>query len=279
MSEALEDVLERLFTDEETKDVEIEFADGTLKAHTLILGAHSDAIKGILRHGPAPKKLCWKDHHMEVGRFFLRLMYTGTVCEEDWSQGTSPSSSSTSKVHDSMSDEVPLRLLLGGLEIAKVYLVPHMLRALTEALKERLCVATYNEIFSMAVRLDITVLRLHCLQFAQPEHRLGGGARGTDVRAGMRVMALVRITVNSANVPRGGFGTVSAAPAGGLHVTWDNGFVNMIEGVLDMIEVVGEPQENSIRRMFEAEELSPEVMAELAPLWARPTPTKKRRKL
>lgn len=269
-ADALDDVLERLLADEETKDVEIEMSDGLLRAHSLILGATSDAIKGMLRHGTASmeKRLSWREHPMEVGRFFMRLLYTGTIAEEEWIQ-----SESDRVLGD---EEVPLRLLLGGLSIAKVYLVPHVLRSLTEALKDRLTVQTFNDIFSHSIKLDITALRLHCLQFAQQEHRVS--TRGREVRSGARVMALVRITVNSANVPRGGMGTVSTLPAGGLHVNWDNGFVNMIEGVMDMIEIIGEPKTNPVQQMFEANALSPEVMSELAPVWGRPQPTAKRRR-
>merc|ERR1719469_1532116 len=52
-----------------------------LRAHSCMLCAASDAIRGMLRHGVAleDKKLFWREHPVEVGRFFLRLLYTGTV--------------------------------------------------------------------------------------------------------------------------------------------------------------------------------------------------------
>lgn len=82
--EAMEDFYERLLADEQTKDVDIEMANGSIRAHSVLLSAASDAIRGILSHGDQPPKdalrrLSWREHTVEVGRFFLQLLYTGTV--------------------------------------------------------------------------------------------------------------------------------------------------------------------------------------------------------
>jgi len=149
--EALEALLEKLLQDEETKDVDIEMEDGTLRAHACMLCAASDAMRGMLRHGLAADRprLSWREHPVEVGRFFLRLLYTGTVNEEEWGSGDT----------ECLSEETPLRLLLGGLAIAKMYQVPHLLHALTEALKRRLDDRTFNDVYSGAIKLDVTALR------------------------------------------------------------------------------------------------------------------------
>lgn len=81
-------VYERLLDDDELKDVTIEFSDGTLRAHSSILSSASEAVKGILRNGTAreSKTLTWREHDLKVGRFFLRLLYTGCVEERDWAE-------------------------------------------------------------------------------------------------------------------------------------------------------------------------------------------------
>lgn len=80
---------ERLFNDESTKDVEIELSDGELKAHSVVLMVASEAFRAILSNGVAatanPKRLSWREHKKTVGQFFLRLLYTGTLEESEWS--------------------------------------------------------------------------------------------------------------------------------------------------------------------------------------------------
>jgi len=183
---------------------------------------------------------------------------------------------------------VPLHLLLGGLEIAKVYLIPHLIRALTEALKSRLDDTTFDKIFSWAIRLDSTALRLYCLRYSEE-----CDVRKGEVRVGDRVRALKRITAQSAKVPKGTYGYVrwdmgNDADEGeedededrDIEVAWDNGYFNAVETVRDQIEVVDSARVNPVRKKFVANQLSPEVMTELAALWGRPQPsTKKRRRM
>ena len=40
-----------LFADDDTKDVEIEMLDGSILAHAAVLSIHSDALRGLLKHG------------------------------------------------------------------------------------------------------------------------------------------------------------------------------------------------------------------------------------
>ncbi|CAE8592864.1 unnamed protein product [Polarella glacialis] len=163
--QGLESVYERLYAAEESKDVEIQMLDGSIRAHSIVLSANSDAITGMLTHGAASteKTLRWNDHPVVVGRFVLRLMYTGTVDPDDWPdlQGDS-------------SEQIPLQLLLGGLAVAKVYMVTHLLAAFSQTLQSRLSDGTFNEICAGAIRYDVTALRLHCLQFVQDSEKLSG---------------------------------------------------------------------------------------------------------
>ena len=107
----------KLLEDDQSKDVEIEMLDGTLLAHSVMLRAGSDALQGILENtqaGPGGRKrLSWKEHSLEVGKFFLQLLYTNTVAEEWNREGDDPGV------------EPPLRLLLGSLAIAKMFVMQH----------------------------------------------------------------------------------------------------------------------------------------------------------
>jgi len=267
--EAMEDFYERLLADDQTKDVEIHMLDGTVRAHSAILCVASDAIRGMLSHGEAvagsAKQLSWREHSLEVGRFFLQLLYTGTVERVD--------------------GEVPLRVLLGSLGIAAVYLVPHLCHAVTEALKRRLSDNTFDEICAAAIKLDVTALRLHCLHHAQRDPK---EVRLEDLRDGMSVRALRRITVEAARVPRGDVGKVVVdreevgeeaenGPAD-VRIEWESGYANSADRVLDALEAVRRQGDRTLRERYEAKELSPEVMSELAAIWGAPMPPAKRRR-
>mmetsp|Transcript_123525 Transcript_123525/g.349207 ORF Transcript_123525/g.349207 Transcript_123525/m.349207 type:complete len:270 (+) Transcript_123525:161-970(+) len=261
----VEDLNEQLLADDETKDVEIEMSDGVMKAHSLILGISSQAIRGMLKHGMAEsrKTLSWREHPSRTGRFFLRLMYTGTIDEDEWLEAT-PCQNTGEK-------QVPLTLLLGSLQIAKTYLVPHLLQVLTEALKRRVRNDTFDEILAHAVRLDVTALRLHCVRFAEDSE--------DSVPAGALVKATTRITVEHADVPKGTTGTVKWSPDGSLFVSWSFGmFRNSLDAVKLKIECVERP-ESSLHRLYDEQALSPEVMFELAALWGKPKPTPKKRRV
>lgn len=254
--EAWEGLLERLLQDEDTKDVAIEMQDGVLYAHACMLSASSDAMRGMLKHGRAAteKRLYWKEHSVEVGRFFLRLLYTGTVAEDEW---TAIDDAPGGKF---MCQEMPLRLLLGSLDIARVYQVPHLLHALTEALKDRLDDKNFGEICARAIELDITALRLHCLRYAE-----GSSSRG--FLEGDRVRALRHITVQNADVPEGAIGTVNGTKV----IEWDDigsiGYGTDVELVKDMVQLLSSSESNRVREMYAAKDLPPEVMFELAALW------------
>jgi len=260
--EAREAVYERLLCDDESKDVEIEMSDGKLLAHSSILGANSDAIRGMLRHGIAgqQKRLSWREHPMEVGQFMLRLLYTGTVAEQDLRR------------KDELSEpEVPLCMLLGALSITKMYQVPHLIQALTDALKLRLTEDNFNDILSTAIKLDITAIRLHCLRFAEgPPRTLEDGAR---------VRAIRLITADCAIVPVGTLGTVTKKERH-ARIMWENRFITThADHLIEAVEVVDSgPVKSRLHAMYQAKELSPEVLSELSPLWGLAEPAPKVRR-
>jgi len=244
-------MLERLLTDEESKDVTIKMSNGTLRAHSLILGASSDAIKGMLSHGVAKceKTLSWEDQTVEVGCFVLRLVYTGTIEEHvDWEK-------------DAAGHLIlPLKILLGGLQIAKVFQIVDLMKPLCLAIEQRITEATFNVICSASIAMDLTSLRRTCVSFAK-EH----------LADGTRVQALININAQAADVPRDTVGIVEKDC-----VQWDQGFRNSIACVRTYIKVI-EDSPSSIHAMYQKNRLSPEVMFELAPLFARPTePPKKK---
>jgi len=257
--EALENLLESMLQDEDTKDVEIEMQDGRLFAHSCMLSAASEAMRATLKGADATtnKHLRWHEHTIEVGRFFIRLLYTGTVAEDEWISGDDAKSGKF------ICQETPLRLLLGGLSIAKQQLVPHLLHALTEALRDRLDDDNFDEICSGAIRLNITALRLHCIRYAE-------GSAMRDITEGDRVRALRHITVQNADVPEGSVGIVNGTKA----IEWVNttelgsiGYETDVELVKGMVQLISSSESNRVKERYLAKELAPEVMFELASLW------------
>eukprot|EP00929_Paragymnodinium_shiwhaense_P022443 TRINITY_DN14341_c0_g1_i2.p1 TRINITY_DN14341_c0_g1~~TRINITY_DN14341_c0_g1_i2.p1 ORF type:complete len:353 (-),score=17.50 TRINITY_DN14341_c0_g1_i2:35-1018(-) len=102
---------ERVFDDDDTKDVEIEMSDGKLLAHSTILSVGSQALRGILKNAVQEgglKRLTWKEHGQAVGRVLLRLLYTGTIDEKDWN------GSATANTCDETPDQLQIKVTKNG---------------------------------------------------------------------------------------------------------------------------------------------------------------------
>lgn len=258
--EAAACLYEKLLADDESKDLEIEMSDGVVRAHSIVLCASSDAIAGMLRGGSAAtspqKRISWREHSVEVGRFFLRLLYTGTVDEKDWNQGGGAR-------RDGETD-VPVRLLMGSLSIAKVYIITPLICPLTETIKKRLAVNTFDTICASAIKADVMPLRHYCMKYAEDDHL-------EKRKKGQRVKALKHIHKESADVPKGAKGTVRSCG----QVIWDNGFLNELATIACAVEYI-EEDKPGVRKLYEAGQLSPEVMTELAGLWPEPVQAAKR---
>jgi len=168
-----------------------------------------------------------------------------------------------------------LRLVLGSLGIALVYLVKRVLPAVTQALQHRLNGDTFDLICSAAIRLDATALRLHCLQYAHENSR--NLLRRDALKEGTRVRAVRGINAEYAEVPEGTLGTLknvsglqSVPGDDEAEVCWDptidgRAFSNSFCAVHGHIELF--LPSKTMRDRYDAEELSPEVMFELAALW------------
>jgi hypothetical protein len=270
----VEPLLERLFADDDTKDVTITMSDGNLKAHSCILVAASEAIRGMLRHGVAAekKKLSWKEHSCEVGSFVLRLIYTGITVEDASSTAEEDANIKIKKEDASDDGVVPLSTLLGGLQLATIFQLLDLIAPLCHAAEQRLSLSTFDSICSAAIKMDLTLLRLNCLQFAKE-----------FIANGARVKAEQHFFFQAAKVPPGTLGTCEVCKRGNVEVKWDNGWVNSLKEVRSLIKVVesSTQSEQGLRALFDRQELSPEVMFELTPLWGntRRLPKSKRPRL
>lgn len=264
--------LDRLYQDQSTKDVSIEMSDGLVSAHSVVLCAASDAIRGLLQHGLASENrtLHWKDQPVEVGHFFLRLLYTGTVAEEGELKVEVP---------------VPLRLLLGSLALAKIFMVPHLLKPLTTVLTQRISSSTFDEICVTAINTDLTELRLACAGYARSH------GSTVDFPLGTRFRAIVHIrdedNGDGATVPEetiGEIGVDSDEDCDGHELRWSCDQVMTMVTTRRMLEIgkikVLSGESSSLFARYQKGQLSPQVLSELAPLWGLPADAgRKRRKL
>ena len=88
---------ERLFEDEASKDVEVVSKDGeTLKVHRVILTNLSDAFKAMFAHEMRERRtrrVSLTDFTKAQLQFFFRLAYTGGMLAEEWPQDQEESES------------------------------------------------------------------------------------------------------------------------------------------------------------------------------------------
>lgn len=244
---------ERLYADEASKDVTIAMSDGLINAHSVLLCASSDAIRGQLAHGRISaesglKRLSWTEHSVVVGRFLLSLLYLNGEAEWDG---------------DDEDVEVPIRILIGALTIAKMNLMDDAVAVLTGAINDRLSTENFEEVLASAIKIDHTVLRTFCIDFAK---------KGThEFKVGDRVVALCDFEVEEAALLKGDKGTVQSDEGDELEVCWErNGYLNTLSYVIGMVkpENADTVKDNTvIRSRYEAGGFAPEVLSELAGLW------------
>lgn len=275
---------EELLADDDTKDVEIEMLDGVILAHSAVLSVRSDALRGLLKHGVAEasvrKRLSWKEHSMEAGRFLIRLLYTECTC-----------------------GEAVLPVLLGALEIAKKYLIDWPMSRLVSAVKARLTEHTFDGICSTAINRDISVLRMHCVHWAQQQEEQEH-EKALILKDGDSVEATRLIRCEEppgAVVQPGTLGDLGPAPVGDdgedvLLVYWRDpedislalvghedrqamDRMDRLSVVADSIMSVKVAKPSGLRKKFEDKELAPEVLSELAGLWEPSSASRKRPRL
>mmetsp|Transcript_51010 Transcript_51010/g.157980 ORF Transcript_51010/g.157980 Transcript_51010/m.157980 type:complete len:326 (-) Transcript_51010:101-1078(-) len=267
------DMYERLLMDDQFKDTSIEFSDGTLRAHAGILAAASEAIRGIFSHGTASvqRELSWTEHGVDVGRFFLRLLYTGCACPDEWRlvEGAG------------LEKEPPIRLLLGALAIAQKYLFVGVLEQVVRSLKKRTNGQTFDQICSAAIRHDVQCLRMHCFMLASSAFSTNGpffpGMYRVIHRANVRDKLDVRSTRTDDVQPgtvvevvevRGQRGRVISPTVGWVSIISTSGQQRLLEHL----------EATRIRDDYRENRLSPEVMHELLGLHETGAAPKKRRR-
>lgn len=84
---AVADIWDRLYQDEDTKDVEIVGSDGNVRAHGLVLGQMSEILKNMLNSGmieSQSRQIEMRSFTKAQLQFTLRLAYTGRIDPTDW---------------------------------------------------------------------------------------------------------------------------------------------------------------------------------------------------
>lgn len=166
---------QRLF-DADDKDVTFKLKDGTEKAHRLVLSAASDVFKSMFGHGMREKDgaIELDDVDSVSMRVFLRILYTGHVCEDDWAGEKGTARRKTWSSAETAAP--PLQVLLSALRLARKYMCQDVMSLLTQAVKGRLIalregdsysVSVFEQIMAGAIQLDIGPLRMAALQKAK----------------------------------------------------------------------------------------------------------------
>lgn len=158
---------ERLFEDEQSKDVELVAGNGrAVRCHALILSNSSRVFKQMLS---TPMKE-GRERRIELecstpGQllFLLRFLYTGQIEPEDW---LSECEEMDKKRHQS---NAPLLWLLWACSFAKKYQVDDMLEMMIDLIKERLDADCFELVLQFAICNDIGPIRVHCVIYAKSE--------------------------------------------------------------------------------------------------------------
>lgn len=167
---------ERLFDQDEDKEITFELADGLEKAHKNVLKASSEVWKCMLesqfkeQHGI----IAVKDVPRVSMRVFLRLIYTAHVNAADWKGYQDTPHSKSDDTPCESQDALPLRILLDVAMLSKCYIVKPVFSMAVQALKVRLTTAhkhkdrvTFERIMSAAITNDLAAVRLAALDEAR----------------------------------------------------------------------------------------------------------------
>jgi len=183
-SHAVSTLNEKLFMQEDDqKDVALSGDDGSIRAHSFVLSAASDAFTGILKNGT--EKHSGTIHFTGVSvvtlKVFLRLLYTGCISKDDWEHRDEGKGEQVGRIPpgSSRSDWLPLNVLLDVTKFSKQYMANTVLPLLLQVLKVRLANSreTYNmqvflKIFSGAIKYDLRPILMAGLEMARHFHEL-----------------------------------------------------------------------------------------------------------
>ena len=173
----IQSVWEAFFADDERKDVTLQLPDGTeVLAHGSLLMAASPVFKAMLSHDMEEKQrhvIKLPGFSRAEVRFFLRLVYTGGVEPGEWddecSAAAKPESAAGIRDGPLVTDpeKPPLSLLCGGFSFGKQYMFEDVALFILEKIQGRLAEDTLDYILALAIREDVTSLRLASLRLAQ----------------------------------------------------------------------------------------------------------------
>mmetsp|Transcript_31696 Transcript_31696/g.62252 ORF Transcript_31696/g.62252 Transcript_31696/m.62252 type:complete len:234 (+) Transcript_31696:47-748(+) len=182
---------EQLFEDEASKDVQLKAQDGSVWVHSLILSQMSVPFKTMLSAGMSEqrtKKIKLDNFSIAQLKFVLRFMYTGHIDSSDWGEPQREGLGARSLClppqdidSDDDSDDcfghepscwgiVPLPVLLGSLSFAKQYEMPNLVGAILDYIRPGLCSSNFNEVMEHAVAIDLSPLKLMCMDYAKESH-------------------------------------------------------------------------------------------------------------
>jgi len=195
---ALLDFTEQLFSDEDTKDITVELADGTLRAHSLVLKQVSEVWARMLATDmteSSSRRIKIPDTTCNSMRVFLRLLYTTRVIKSDWQKdgdynasagkgkgkGKTPNTGIGPRAvtGGQATDILPLDLLLSVTTLAKRYMTRNVYAILVQAVKGRLEASVkrtdreeFKIIASHAIAADVGPLRMHALRIAETDAKV-----------------------------------------------------------------------------------------------------------
>jgi len=157
---AVVDMYERLFHNEESKDVQIVAQDGEVRAHSLVLSELAEPFRKMLEHPMKEgrtKVIKLEAYSVSQLRFFLRLAYTGLVDASDWEEAKGVP---------------PLDLLLAVVILAKEYEVKGFSDWMLDKIKSRVNIRTFEEVAGAATKHNISPLLQCCLKFAEKNREI-----------------------------------------------------------------------------------------------------------
>jgi len=195
------DLWKRLFDDEASKDVELIAKDGSVRVHSVVLANLSDPFKAALTSGmreSVTKQIQIREYSVAQLQFMLRLVYTGHIDESEFTP-TGPQtnrvsqhlahSNATGKASAQCVDspfrgsprlmsehtpvtsvipvKVPIDILLGCASIANTYQIRGVANIMLDKIKEALDQENFGEVFSCAIALDWSPLKVCCVRFAE----------------------------------------------------------------------------------------------------------------
>lgn len=160
---------EKLFQDDEFKDVTFKLDDGEVQAHRNVLAATSCVFKAMLSSPMTEARtgeIRIPNVQVATMRTFLRLLYTGQVESADWT-----------RADDSKpSNKVPIQIMLDLARLARQYMVDAVIQLVVEAVKNRLAeehdTTTIQVILAAAISENLGAIRVAAMEAARASQKM-----------------------------------------------------------------------------------------------------------